>query len=210
MEDVIVENVEKRQRSFTNLVDMPVPPGWARIFDYAPRFVLRFNQLHQNVAVDELLARTGPNPTHYNPDLPNPSSPELLTSTASQIALCLFWERGIYDVSITRAFEKAANHVNEAILACDLERYRCDVGSFPDSLESLTPRYLNSIPSDLYSGKPMIYRKVREDSYTLYSVGKKKMDDGGVIDSTLSEFEQSNDIWLYAPRPRAKTAPQNP
>jgi hypothetical protein len=66
----------------------------------------------------------------------------------------------------------------ETILS--LFRYKQEKGSFPVSLEALIKEgYLNEIPLDPYSDKPLVYRRT-EDRFTLYSVGFNFTDDGGV------------------------------
>ncbi len=63
-------------------------------------------------------------------------------------------------------------------LAFALAAYRCDNGSYPKNLEALMPKYMDKIPNDLFSGKPLVY-KPDEKGYLLYSVGVNGSDDGG-------------------------------
>jgi hypothetical protein len=60
-----------------------------------------------------------------------------------------------------------------------VERYKRDKGTYPESLEVLQQTgYLNELPMDPWSDKPLVYRKTA-DGYTLYSVGMNFTDDGG-------------------------------
>ncbi|MDH4240794.1 MAG: hypothetical protein OEW48_14645, partial [Phycisphaerae bacterium] len=87
---------------------------------------------------------------------------------------------------LTPALERAARigHRNKtdveatfAIVA--LLRYKADKGSYPENLRQLiTGGYLRQLPIDLYSGKPLVYRKTGE-SFILYSFGEDFEDDGG-------------------------------
>lgn len=63
-------------------------------------------------------------------------------------------------------------------LACELVLYRCDHGNYPNKLDDLVPKYMAQLPSDLFSGKPLIYRPSKE-GFLLYSVGANCKDDGG-------------------------------
>jgi RNA polymerase sigma factor (sigma-70 family) len=63
-------------------------------------------------------------------------------------------------------------------LAFALAAYRGEHKRYPDKLDVLAPKYLAEIPSDLFSGKAVIYRR-SENGYLLYSVGVNGRDDGG-------------------------------
>jgi RNA polymerase sigma factor (sigma-70 family) len=63
-------------------------------------------------------------------------------------------------------------------LAFALATYRGEHQRYPVKLDELTPEYLAEVPSDLFSGKALIYR-ASENGYLLYSVGVNGRDDGG-------------------------------
>ena len=59
--------------------------------------------------------------------------------------------------------------------------YQKQTGGFPANLyELVVKEYLNELPMDPYSDKPLIYRK-SGDSFILYSVGLNFKDDGGEV-----------------------------
>jgi hypothetical protein len=65
--------------------------------------------------------------------------------------------------------------------ALALERYRLANGrKVPDTLNALTPTYFATVPADPFDGKPLRYQKL-EKGYMLYSVGRDRKDDGGVL-----------------------------
>ena len=69
--------------------------------------------------------------------------------------------------------------VQATVTILALQRYKADKGSYPENLRQLiTGGYLTQLPIDLYSGKPLVYRKT-DDSFILYSVGLNYTDDGG-------------------------------
>jgi len=63
-------------------------------------------------------------------------------------------------------------------LAVALACYHTEHGRWPAKLEEVSPSLMKSIPTDRFSGKPLIY-KPRTDGYLLYSVGKNCQDNGG-------------------------------
>ncbi len=77
------------------------------------------------------------------------------------------------------SFRIAAMHhqATQAVIA--LLRYRQDHKQYPGSLQELAPQYLPSIPLDIYSGNPLIYRVDESGQFTLYSIWRDFADDGG-------------------------------
>jgi hypothetical protein len=69
--------------------------------------------------------------------------------------------------------------VNEAQIACALERFRLARGVYPESLEDLSPQFIETFPHDLIGGQPLHYRRTNEEKFLLYSVGWNEKDDGG-------------------------------
>jgi hypothetical protein len=63
-------------------------------------------------------------------------------------------------------------------VAFALAAYRRDHGRYPASLDDLAPRFLKSVPGDVFSGKALVYRPA-EKGYLIYSVGANGKDEGG-------------------------------
>jgi hypothetical protein len=63
-------------------------------------------------------------------------------------------------------------------VAFALAAYKADEGRYPKSLDALAPKYLKTVPDDLFSGKSLIYR-LDGNGYLLYSVGVNGKDDCG-------------------------------
>ncbi|HTI99192.1 MAG TPA: hypothetical protein VL527_09940, partial [Dongiaceae bacterium] len=92
--------------------------------------------------------------------------------------------------------------VNEARIACALERYRLAHGQYPDSLADLTPQFLVTVPHDLINGEPLHYRREAGDRFTLYSVGWNQRDDGGRVvlgkgETPSADPDQGDWVWTY-------------
>jgi hypothetical protein len=69
--------------------------------------------------------------------------------------------------------------VNEAQIACALELYYLTNGQYPIKLETLTPGFMKTIPSDVINGWPLHYQREAAGKFILYSVGWNETDDGG-------------------------------
>ncbi len=65
----------------------------------------------------------------------------------------------------------AQNSVNQAVLACALERFRLTKGSYPGVLSELKTNYLTAIPVDVLNGRPMFYQQNGTNGFTLRGVG---------------------------------------
>jgi hypothetical protein len=59
-----------------------------------------------------------------------------------------------------------------------LQCYRSEQGQPPGRLDLLVPRYLHQVPSDPFSGRPLVYRP-QGTNWLLYSIGPDRVDDGG-------------------------------
>lgn len=70
--------------------------------------------------------------------------------------------------------------------AIAIERYRLQNGRPPDGLADICPTYIKSIPPDPFTGQTLLY--IRDDqSYTVYSTGFNRADDGGIITAKAGE-----------------------
>jgi hypothetical protein len=59
-----------------------------------------------------------------------------------------------------------------------LRLYREDHGRLPRELEELVPQYLDSVPIDPFSDKPLVYRAA-DGKFQLYTVWTNRLDEGG-------------------------------
>jgi len=182
----ILDRVMGRQEAF----------DW--IFALLPPHFYRHNQLRYNRHIDDCQSRLATAP--YSPD-PQPSAPSQSGPSEYFERYYLFtyrmWSGWIPSEERRHAFGEV--QLRQARIACALERYYLLHGEFPENLSSLVPQFLESVPTDLYSGKPMIYRPHEKQSYALYSVGPNRVDDYAAIDTTKKAQRQLDDIWLYAP-----------
>jgi hypothetical protein len=105
--------------------------------------------------------------------------------------------------ALGRAVEKFARaqcSVDLPRVACALERYRLANGQFPDTLEALTPKFIEKLPYDVINGQPLKYRRSDDGQFVLYSVGLNETDDGGLIALTKSgnaDIKKGDWVWRY-------------
>jgi hypothetical protein len=110
---------------------------------------------------------------------------------------------GLLLPSIPRVFQKTAytqTAADTASIACAIERYRLAHGQIPASLDKLTPALLASIPNDIISGQPLLYRPEAGGRYVLYSVGWNEKDDGGEVQrKKKGDPDPHEGDWVWAP-----------
>lgn len=83
-------------------------------------------------------------------------------------------------IRVEQAYWRSQAQIRTAIVALAVERYRRELGRWPESLAELVPGKLQQIYTDPYDGKPLRYRR-NSDGVVIYSVGPDKIDDGGKI-----------------------------
>jgi len=83
--------------------------------------------------------------------------------------------------------------LDQAAIACALERHRLARGVYPVALAELSPTFMATIPQDIVNGKPLRFQ--REDKgFRLYSVGWDLKDEGGRLG------------WTHDPKPSLEPA----
>jgi len=111
------------------------------------------------------------------------------------------------DVVLFGAERKLASFqtfINQAVVACALERYRLANGQFPETLNMISPQYLEKMPLDLITGEPLKYRRTADGQFVLYSVGWDEKDDGGTMGGMTKDKTPRMDVmhgdwvWQYS------------
>jgi hypothetical protein len=84
-------------------------------------------------------------------------------------------------------------------LAFALAQYREEHGSYPAKLADLKPKYVATVPKDLFTDAELHYRRDGA-GYLLYSVGPNGIDDGGEGPGVREEGEKErDDIAVHMP-----------
>ena len=97
-------------------------------------------------------------------------------------------------------FAQAQVLIDEARIACALERYRLAHGVYPGSLDVLVPEYIEVLPHDIMNGQPFHYQFHPDGTYLLYSVGWNQTDDGGKIaykkdNPKVMDYDEGDWVW---------------
>jgi hypothetical protein len=104
----------------------------------------------------------------------------------------------------------AQTAVQNAALACALERYCLTNGKLPGKLEALVPQFIAQLPHDVIDGQPLRYRFDGTNGFVLYSIGWNQKDDGGVVAMTKPaspggkprlDDKQGDWVWRSKPAP---------
>ena len=69
--------------------------------------------------------------------------------------------------------------VDVARVGLGLKLFKQKNGAYPETLDKLAPEFLENIPVDPCTGKPLVYRKA-DAGFILYSLGKNQQDDNGM------------------------------
>jgi hypothetical protein len=101
---------------------------------------------------------------------------------------------------VQNAYDRCEQMQQNIDVAFALAAYRSDNGRYPARLDDLAPKYLATIPGDLFSGKPLIYRPT-ENGYLFYSVGVNGKDDGGRF---YDDDPPGDDLGVRMPLPALK------
>jgi hypothetical protein len=101
-------------------------------------------------------------------------------------------------VEQTKRMAYSQSALDQAAVACALERYRMANRTYPEKLEDLVPRYLEMPPKDLLTGRCLSYRLSGNGTFDLHGFGWDGQDHGGMV--VLSEegrpgMEGSDWVW---------------
>ena len=159
---------QEAKETATRLMPL-LPRGWLYQNQLAAN---RINQERTLAVVDLTQRRVFPN------RCPTPENvPELKRITPYNVLVRL----------LLPAFSKVAAKsgriqtvLDQATVACALERFRMANGRYPDQLQALVPQFIENVPSDVMNGEPLHYLLAADGHYVLYSVGWDQEDDGGV------------------------------
>jgi len=86
---------------------------------------------------------------------------------------------------------------NHAAIAAALELYRFQHGTYPESVEALASKFIEKLPVDVVTGKPVRYARRDNGEYALYSRGWDVTDDLSAALAQSSALMKS--IFISAP-----------
>jgi cbb3-type cytochrome oxidase subunit 3 len=78
-------------------------------------------------------------------------------------------------------FARSRADADALITTIAVLRHKKEKGVYPENLQQLLEAgYIKELPPDPFSYKPLVYKKT-DDGFTLYSIGKNFIDDGGQV-----------------------------
>jgi hypothetical protein len=101
---------------------------------------------------------------------------------------------------VQNSADRAQQTQDNLHLAFALARYQREQGKYPRELAELAPKYLERIPSDLFTAKALIYRP-NDNGYLLYSVGVNGKDEEG---RSYDDDPPGDDLTVRMPLPELK------
>jgi len=176
----------------------------AFLFRLIPRSAFRDNQLRGNRYLEELAARADVARQTYDPDGPTPSAPGNLSGGSGELYYFLISLSGPVYENVARHYVSTQTHLDEARLACALERFRRAHGIYPAALAELTPEFMEHLPLDPYARAPYHYQRTAAGSFQLYSVGAEHNATPATPPPSAKPMTSSSKrlldpLWLYAP-----------
>ena len=105
--------------------------------------------------------------------------------------------------ALTRTSQKfacAQSWLDMARVACALERYRLAQGEYPEKLDVLSPKFIETVPHDVIGGQPLKYHPTDNGQFALYSVGWNGTDDGGKVfvreySNNYVDYDKGDWVW---------------
>lgn len=91
-----------------------------------------------------------------------------------------------------------------ARIAGAIERQRLATGGIPESLDELSPRWIEQVPRDVIAGGRYFYRVDDDGGFVIYGKGWNGRDDGGrvgTINSIVGPSSADDWVWACSPPP---------
>ena len=142
-------------------------------------------------ATQEIARRAAQPPIATSEPASPPGQPNAKTRWAADVVM------GIVLPPLGRAqilADGAAVRRDMTLLAAGLAVYKTQNGKYPATLAALSPAILKTVPRDIFSGKPFLYKSTSQ-GYLLYSVGENMTDD-----NATDKAAGGDDIVLKTPK----------
>lgn len=101
--------------------------------------------------------------------------------------------------AVSRVQEASDRHEQNwqtMLVAFALAAHKAERGEYPEKLADLSPKYLKTVPNDMYNGeKPLIFKRTKT-GYEMYSVGLNGKDDGCQL---MTDTPRGDDLGVRMP-----------
>lgn len=184
-------------KKFANWAGEIIPRGW---YCREQVNVCKFDQMQLEGAFDPAKKRISPSRIEANTqqlqrEISSGSFGKTLNCFLHHSVIAAAMSPSIGKILLKAAMAQTA--VDQAALACALERFRLAKGHYPDKLEALEPQFISQLPNDPLTGEPYKYRRANDGQFVLYSIGWNEKDDGGEPGKTLFDEKQGDWVWQY-------------
>jgi hypothetical protein len=97
--------------------------------------------------------------------------------------------------NVENVYLHAITTVAQAQIACALERYRLEKGSYPEKLDELVPATIGKLPPDPIAQAPMLYRRTAAGGFDIWSVALNRIDDSAGEKQDTLPRNQPDWVW---------------
>ncbi len=94
----------------------------------------------------------------------------------------------------------AQSRVDQARLACAIERFRLRHNALPERLGELEPEFIDRLPRDVIGGRHFVYHRESRSSFKLYSLGWNGTDDAETAKTQPDTIDLNRSDWAWAAR----------
>ncbi len=185
--------------------------GLNKTLRFIPSGVIYQNLLELNRFYEKYpLASVNPGARRIDPNILNEGGQTLIDTSSSlhfhetleRITMPVF-------VSIVSKVAYEQTSVDQAVIACALERYQLANHEYPETLAKLVPPWLKVVPLDVINGLQPHYRLNNDGTYLLYSDGWNGKDNHGeqVMNPDNTGVNLMKSDWVWSTRPPPETPP---
>lgn len=96
---------------------------------------------------------------------------------------------------VFKIISQRQSEVNQAVIACAIQRYFLNNRALPSDLRALQPEFLLELPRDVITAEDFHYVRESETTYKLWSPGWNEVDDGGLMPAKRSDLESADWVW---------------
>lgn len=191
-------------KSYASVLFRIFPVGWLY------REQLSYNRLFDErilAGIDWEAGKIEPKTIESNADILNNLGTNEMTLIRQHVLFSRLLLPAIGRISAKFAFGQTL--LDEADVACALERYRLAKGQFPETLDALTPQFIPKIPHGVIDGEPLKYRRTDEGQFILYTAGWNEGDnwqnnDEGLNGRFMGATISPHGNWTWPPYPSSK------
>jgi len=189
-----LENHSRKELSTNHIYLSIAPSSWEDRVQQAVICACPRGWLYQN----ERVCARAIQDTLESMDLKAQQFSEAKLNAANNAVAKVFRPFSYFETRFQKALQTTVRNqtdVNQAIIACTLERHRLAHGEYPETLEALVPQFAGKLPHDIISGQPLKYRRESQEHFILYSIGFDEKDDGGSPATTY--YGPGDWVWRY-------------